>query len=166
MSSDKVTWKAVQSDVSGKVEFEDLPEGVDADIAGYLSEFVTPDSAESWETSGACQWCILKMPEGEHSSLTIYDTLADLLTGLSKLEGIDMSVCVFYGNPIHLTTRCVIDDNHQQRFALLPGKRCVKILPGNTEMLDWDDLPKGAQVQEDGWLGFPLREDYLKVRRN
>lgn len=142
---------------------KDLHEIVSGDDLGYAESLLEIDSVD-YRTEDRFGWGMVRCPEGQYPSITLYNNLKDLVSALAKLEGADTSVFLFYGVGLTLTTPCVASDTELKRFLVLPGRKCVEVRKGNSEVVEWENLPKGCRIQEEGWLGSPIREDYQVLK--
>lgn len=105
-------------------------------------------------------YCLCEVPEGEYPRMKIFRGPESLSRYIGDLEGQEIAVWPFYGNPLRLT----IPDEQGRRYLLLPNaagiaeSRAIPILRTPHERLeeiDFDELVNAPEFQEDGWLGDP-----------
>ena len=100
-------------------------------------------------------WCLCEMPEGEFPRVTIYPTLAALVSAIAAREGKDTAVWVTYGTAFNLTKAVLKPNGGKVRYLLLAeDDKAVRIDQEQPPLIiESSLLPSNIMLQEEGWLG-------------
>ena len=126
------------------------------DLPLTLSERIDrPDSQESVDLDTPFSWCVCEMPEGDFPRVRVFGEFEAMTRHISKLEGEEVSVWVFYGTPISLTQ----PDKDGCRYLLTSRREAFRLSSRQsvTEIAVSvaRDQVNSLNIQEDGWLGDP-----------
>ena len=127
-----------------------------ADLPLTLSERIDrPDSQESVDTDTPFSWCVCEMPEGDFPRVRVFGDFEAMTRHISKLEGEEVSVWVFYGTPISLTQ----SDKDGFRYLLTSRREAFRLSLSQSAtepvVSVARDQVSSLNIQEDGWLGDP-----------
>jgi hypothetical protein len=129
-------------------------------FAGEPAPTVEPKPAPLIVVDAPPQWCLCEQPEGDWPKVRLCNSSDTLLEHIAGLEGQDVSICVFYGSFLRLTTLA-----KGRRYLILPGgKEAVVITKGEgflrrtpvvlgEDGVEIDGVP--VEFQLEGWMGDP-----------
>jgi len=127
-----------------------------ADLPLALSERIDrPDSQESVDMDTPFSWCACEMPEGDFPRVRVFGDFDTMVRHVSKLEGEEVSVWVFYGTPVSLTQ----PDKDGFRYLLTSRQEAFRLSSRQSVAEPAVSVAReqvsGLNIQEDGWLGDP-----------
>jgi hypothetical protein len=141
-----------------QLEFRQLAAGLPGALREQVTACRTEDAGEDWSRDLKPVWCLCDMAEGEFPRVFQYASLQELAAAMTKAEGRETALSVFYGVALPFSKPQVTNEGKRYRYLLLPNDMAA-VLGDPFQLVEQSLLSDNLELEEQGWVGDPAYLD-------